>query len=301
MLLSNFIFHIPVSASNYHVLSTHLNTSSYTSRTLHYCTVSKFTEDLKNVKVELEVSMKKYEEKEEEMRGMLKKAGKQEVDFDLLTAQLSTLLLIKDDLELKIKDENEMKEKGIREQAEIELKKKEEREKNDKDSRNFYAIRLHKIQTAHEDQTDQMTANITALEKQIKDLTSQKNSELASKCGFDESNSKSAIASLESRIKEMTKVIEDSRVELLEFNNTVNTLNIELNTIKDERNILQTQKNTLQDENNVMMNRIESLKVDIDSSNRMKTETAANSFDDHVTTQETEEVIYYYFCFYFWL
>ena len=234
------------------------------------------------------------------MRGMHEKAEKQEVDFDLLTAQLSTLLLIKEDLELKMKDENELKEKGIKDQAEIELKKKEEREKNDKDSRNFYAIRLHKIQTAHEDQTDKMTADMTALENQIKDLTSQKNSELASKCSLDESKSKSAIASLEISIKEMTEVIKESRVELDELNNTVDTLNNELNTIKDERNILQTQKNILQDENNVMLNRIELLQVDVDSSNRMKTETAANSFDDHVTTQETEKVIYYYFCFYFY-
>lgn len=301
ILLSIFIFHIPASASNCHAFLNSLESSFvHYFHTKNLLTISKFTEDLKNVKDELEVSTTKYEEKEEEIRGMNEKAEKQQVEFDLLTTQLSTLLLIKDDLELKIRDENELKEKGIKDQAEIELKKKEEREKNDKDSRNFYAIRLHKIQTAHEDQTDKMMADMTALENQIKDLTSQKNSELASKSVFDESNSKSAIATLETRIHEMTKVIEESRGELDEFYNTVINLNSELNTIKDEKNILQTQKNVLQHENDVIKNRIELLQVEVDSSNKMKNETATNSFDDHVTSQETEKVISYYRYFYFY-
>ena len=138
-----------------------------------------------------------------------------------------------------------MKERETLERAEIEQKKKEEREKNDKESRNFYAIRLHKIQTAHADETDKMTADMTTLENRIKELTAQQNSEVASKNASDELNSQSVIGELEDRISAMTREVEESRGELEELNATVEDLNIELNTMRGEKNVLQTQKNIL--------------------------------------------------------
>jgi hypothetical protein len=84
-----------------------------------------------------------------------------------------------DENEEAVKEMTSKVEKESLERAELEQKKKEEREKNDKESRNFYAIRLNKIQTAHADEMDKMTADIATLENRVKELTAQKNSDVA--------------------------------------------------------------------------------------------------------------------------
>jgi chromosome segregation ATPase len=220
---------------------------------------------LKDTKERLEDSMKTCDEKEAAVKELACKAEQQQVEVNTLTQQLSSLTIEKEELEAKIQEEKELKEKETLERAELEQKKKEEREKNDKENRNFFAIRLHKIQTAHADETDKMTADMTTLENRIKELTAQKNSEVVSKNASVESNSQSVIVELEDRISVMTREVEESRGELEELNATLDELNIELNTMRGEKNVLQTQKNILQDENDVIKNRVAALQGERDN------------------------------------
>jgi hypothetical protein len=227
---------------------------------------------LKDTKERLEDSIKRCGEKEEAVKEMACKVEQQQVEVNTLTEQLSTLTIEKEKLEVEIQEEKELKEKETLERAELEQKKKEEREKNDKENRNFFAIRLHKIQTAHADETDKMTADMTTLENRVKELTAQKNSEVASKNASVESNSQSLIVELEGRISVMTREVEESRGELEELNATLDDLNIELNTMRGEKNVLQTQKNILQGENDVMKDRVEALQSERDNAIMVKNE-----------------------------
>ena len=216
--------------------------------------------------------MKRCGEKEEVVKEMTCTVNQQQVEVNTLADQLSSLTIDKEELEVKIQEEKGLKEKETLERAELEQKKKEERDKKDKENRNFFAIRLHKIQTAHADETDKMTADMTALENRIKELTAQKNSEVASKNASVEPNLQSVIAELESRISTMKREVEESRGELEELNATLDDLNIELNTMRGEKNVLQTQKNILQDENDVIKNRVVALEGERDNGITVKNE-----------------------------
>lgn len=212
------------------------------------------------------------QEMAKELQEATARALVQEGRIETLLSDLSAVKSMTDDEEAAELKAKETKAKEEKEKSDAERKQREEQ---DKESRNFYAVRLMKIQTDSADEIERITNEKSTIEKQLESAKieyEKKLNELQST--FSTSHGevevlrgevellKGKIEVLECELVEEKKISEELTKEVDLISNRLQNIAAEANTVNEGRNMLQSMKNVLQDENDTLRTSLEKLECE---------------------------------------
>lgn len=224
------------------------------------------TDESCTIKEDLETSLEQNRIREGDIQRMEEKLLSAELLINENKERIEHLLTERNasrtEMEESILREKEEKEKqdNLTIQNSIDEKKeKEERDAKADESRNFYAVRIFKIQENHANQVEKLEEEINNLKEQlingnkanldaIQDVATS-NTENDNPEGKLESDVLSSEHQHEHDASQQLLVAQQ-KIETL--SNRIDELSMEIDTINDGRQMLQSQKNVLQDENDIL-------------------------------------------------
>jgi chromosome segregation ATPase len=231
------------------------------------------------IKSQLESALEHNTTREREMQEMAKelqeataKALVQEGRIETLLSDLSAVKSMTDDEEAA---ELKAKETKAREEKEKSDAERKQREEQDKESRNFYAVRLMKIQTDSADEIERITNEKSTIERQLESTKIEYEKEIKElQDAFSASHDD--VEMLRGEVKQVKGKIVELQCELVEekktseelakavdiISNRLQIITEETNTVNEGRNMLQSMKNVLQDENDTLRATLEKLECE---------------------------------------
>ena len=178
-----------------------------------------------------------------------------------LLSERSASRSVMDESILREKEEKEKQDNLTIQNSINEKKEKEDRDAKADESRNFYAVRIFKIQENHANQVEKLEEEINNLKEQLingnkanldaiqdVDTSTTGNNNLEGKLDNEALSSEHEHENEHDMSQQL--LVAQQKIETL--SNRIDELTMEIDTINDGRQMLQSQKNVLQDENDIL-------------------------------------------------